>query len=132
MVTKLLRVVFLAPVVAILPSIMRRSVGDGSQSRSESAAKPPLLPWYVAGFLATGLAVTCAGFLPGSGRALIEAGTKQLVQPANLLIGTSMAAIGLQVDFVTLRKHGPKLMFIAGGIWLILFSAMFVLCLVWK
>jgi uncharacterized membrane protein YadS len=36
MVTKLLRVVFLAPVVAILPSIMRRSVGDGAQSRSEN------------------------------------------------------------------------------------------------
>jgi hypothetical protein len=72
--------------------------------------KLEVLPWYVAGFLLTGLAVTIAGYLPEAPRTLIVAGTKQLVQPANLLIGTSMAAIGLQVDFVTLKKHGPKLM----------------------
>lgn len=43
-----------------------------------------------------------------------------------------MAAIGLQVDFATLRKHGLKLMLIAGGAWLILFSAVFALCFVWR
>jgi uncharacterized membrane protein YadS len=58
--------------------------------------------------------------------------TKQLVQPTNLLIGTSMAAIGLQVDFEALRKHGLKLVLIAGGAWLILFSAVFALCFVWR
>jgi hypothetical protein len=52
--------------------------------------------------------------------------------PTNLLIGTSMAAIGLQVDFTLLRKHGPKLMLIAGSAWLLLFVAIFALCLIWK
>jgi uncharacterized membrane protein YadS len=115
MVAKLLRVVFLAVL-----------------SHADSAVKPQVLPWYVAGFLITGLAVTLAGYLPEAIRVFISAGTKELVQPANLLIGTSMAAIGLQVDFVTLKKHGPKLMLIAGGAWLILFSAIFALCLVWQ
>ena len=132
MMAKLLRVVFLAPVVALLPRLFRLGSDGFGQSRVDSAAKPPLLPWYVAGFLLTGLAVTLAGYLPEAYRAFISAGTKALVQPANLLIGTSMAAIGLQVDFARLRKHGPKLMLIAGGAWLVLFSVVFALCLVWR
>jgi uncharacterized membrane protein YadS len=43
-----------------------------------------------------------------------------------------MAAIGLQVDFAMLKKHGPKLMLIAGAAWFVLFSAEFALCLVWR
>lgn len=132
MVAKLLRVVFLAPVVALLPRIIRLRTGDPAPSHADSPVKPQVLPWYVAGFLLTGLAVTVVAYLPETMRAFVSAGTKQLVQPANLLIGTSMAAIGLQVDFATLKKHGPKLMLIAGGAWLILFSAVFALCLVWQ
>lgn len=132
MVAKLLRVVFLAPVVALLPRIIRLRTGDPALSHANSAVRPPVLPWYVVGFLLTGLAVTLAGYLPEASRAFISAGTKELVQPTNLLIGTSMAAIGLQVNFATLKKHGPKLMLIAGGAWLILFSAVFALCLVWQ
>jgi uncharacterized integral membrane protein (TIGR00698 family) len=132
MVTKLLRVVFLAPVVALLPRITRQPIGDPAPGGFDSAAKLPVLPWYVAGFLFTGLAVTSIGFLPEAVRALVDAGTRELVQPTNFLIGTSMAAIGLQVDFATLRKRGPKLMLIAGGSWLILFSVVFALCLIWN
>jgi len=128
MVTKLLRVVFLAPVVAILPRIMQHSVRPGMPN----VAKPSVVPWYVTGFLITGLLVTVTGFLPDSPRSLVDAITKQLVQPTNLLIGTSMAAIGLQVDFEALRRHGLKLILITGGAWLILFSAVFALCFVWR
>jgi uncharacterized integral membrane protein (TIGR00698 family) len=128
MVTKLLRVVFLAPVVAILPRMMQHSVRPGAPA----VVKPSVVPWYVTGFLITGLLVTATGFLPDSPRSLVDAITKQLVQPTNLLIGTSMAAIGLQVDFEALRKHGLKLIVIAGGAWLILFSAVFALCFVWR
>jgi uncharacterized membrane protein YadS len=63
---------------------------------------------------------------------VVNSTTNQLVQPTNLLIGASMAAIGLQVDFTLLRKHGPKLMLTAGIAWLLLFAAIFALCLIWK
>jgi len=131
MAAKLLRVVFLAPVVALLPRLIRLRADD-SENHSSSSVKTPALPWYVAGFLVAGLAVTLAGYLPDAARAFIAAGTKVLVQPANLLIGTSMAAIGLQVDFARLRQHGPKLMLIAGGAWLVLFFVVFALCLAWR
>jgi uncharacterized integral membrane protein (TIGR00698 family) len=132
MVAKLLRVVFLAPVVALLPRLIRLQSNDPVVDHAGSVAKPPLLPWYVAGFLLTGLAVTLAAYLPDTIRTFVSSGSKALVQPANLLIGTSMAAIGLQVDFATLKKHGPKLLLIAGAAWLVLFSVVFALCLVWR
>jgi uncharacterized membrane protein YadS len=56
----------------------------------------------------------------------------QLVQPTNLLIGAAMAAIGLQVDFSVLRKHGPKLIVTAGLAWLGMFMVVLLLCLFWK
>lgn len=130
MAAKLLRVVFLAPVIAVLPWILR-SV-DGARGQIGSSLKPPFLPWYVGGFLLAGLAVTLTGcFLP-SMRSFVSAATNQLIQLTNLIIGTSMAAIGLQVDFTLLRKHGPKLMLTAGIAWLLLFALIFGLCVIWK
>src|SRR5260370_32882436 len=113
------------------PVCFRSRSGDGAGEQTESGPKPQLLPWYVGGFLLTGLVVTLAGYLPQGMHSVVNA-TNQLIQPTNLLIGTSMAAIGLQVDFTLLWKHGPKLMLTAGIAWLLLFAAIFVLCLVWK
>jgi uncharacterized integral membrane protein (TIGR00698 family) len=132
MAAKLLRVIFLAPVIALLPWILRNRSRNEAQCQMESGAKPQFLPWYVGGFLLTGLAVTLAGYLPQAMQSLVSTATSQLIQPTNLLIGTSMAAIGLQVDFTLLRKHGPKLMLTAGTAWLLLFAMIFALCLIWK
>lgn len=132
MATKLLRVVFLAPVVAVLPRILGNASTNTSESQTQGQAKPAALPWYVAGFLLTGLVVTLAGYFPPVLHAAVNLTAAQLVQPTNLLIGASMAAIGLQVDFAVLRKHGPKLIVTAGLAWLALFTVVFVLCLIWK
>ena len=129
---KLLRVVLLAPVVAVLPLILRTGENRGAGSDTKPGAKTQVLPWYVAGFLLSGLLVTVAGHFPSGIYHVVDATTKQLVQPTNLLIGASMAAIGLQVDFAMLRKHGPKLILTAGLAWLALFSLMFALCLIWR
>ena len=57
--------------------------------------------------------------------------TKAFVQPTNILIGASMAAIGLQVDFAVLKKHGAKLILAAGLAWLALFTVVLTLCWLW-
>jgi uncharacterized integral membrane protein (TIGR00698 family) len=132
MAAKLLRVVFLAPVTAVLPWILQSRSSDGVRSQTASGANPQFLPWYVGGFLLMGLVMTLAGYLPEGMHTLVNAATNQLALPTNLLIGTSMAAIGLQVDFTLLRKHGPKLMLTAGIAWLLLFAVIFGLCLIWK
>ena len=132
MAAKLLRVVFLAPVVAALPRIIRSSRANDDEKESGEHAKPPVLPWYVAGFLVAGFVMTFAGYLPSSLHGALNLAAVQLVQPANLLIGAAMAAVGLQVDFAVLRKHGLKLIVTAGLAWLALFTVVLVLCVFWK
>jgi uncharacterized integral membrane protein (TIGR00698 family) len=132
MATKLLRVVFLAPVVALLPRMLPRAHENSTEGQTVGSTKPQALPWYVTGFLVVGLLVSLAGYVPPFWHHGVELTTAQLVQPANLLIGTSMAAIGLQVDFAILRKHGPKLILTAGLAWLALFAAILIFCLIWK
>jgi uncharacterized membrane protein YadS len=113
MATKLLRVVFLVPVVALLPRILPDSQRARTEPGDESHAKPQAVPWYVAGFLATGVLMTVAGYLPSFLHGAVNVVAAQLVQPTNILIGASMAAIGLQVDFAVLKKHGAKLILTA-------------------
>ena len=131
MATKLLRVVFLAPVVALLPRILRASNSNGAETATGDQTKPQALPWYVAGFLVTGLLMTIAGYLPSSLHSTVNVAAAQLVQPTNILIGASMAAIGLQVDFALLKKHGAKLILTAGLAWLTLFAVVLTLCWLW-
>jgi uncharacterized integral membrane protein (TIGR00698 family) len=131
MATKLLRVVFLAPVVALLPRILRASNSNGAETGTGDQARPQALPWYVAGFLVTGLLMTVAGYLPSSLHSTVNVAAAQLVQPTNILIGASMAAIGLQVDFALLKEHGAKLILTAGLAWLTLFAVVLTLCWLW-
>jgi uncharacterized integral membrane protein (TIGR00698 family) len=131
MATKLLRVVFLVPVVALLPRILPRSHRARIETEGGSHAKPQVVPWYVAGFLATGVLVTAASYLPSFLHSAVNVATAQLVQPTNVLIGASMAAIGLQVDFAVLKKHGAKLILTAGLAWLALFAVVLTLCWLW-
>ena len=139
MATKLLRVVFLVPVVALLPRILPVSHRNRIETEDpfdklragRSHTKPQVVPWYVAGFLATGLLMTAAGYLPSFLHGTVNAAATQLVQPTNILIGASMAAIGLQVDFAVLKKQGPKLILTAGLAWLALFTVVLTLCWLW-
>ena len=130
MATKLLRVVFLAPVVALLPRFLRASDSNGAETETDRT-RPQVLPWYVAGFLVAGFFMTIAGYLPSFLHSTVNVAAAQLVQPTNILIGASMAAIGLQVDFALLKKHGAKLMLTAGLAWLTLFAVVLTLCWLW-
>ncbi|GMA16052.1 putative sulfate exporter family transporter [Deinococcus metallilatus] len=95
MLTKLTRVALLAPVLLLLGGLLARkqAVNAGTQ-----AARPPLLPPFLVGFLLVGV-VSSTGLLP---RPLTGA-----MQTASLLLtAASMAGIGLGVDFAVLRRLG--------------------------
>ncbi len=69
--------------------------------------------------------------MPSFLHSAVNVATAQLVQPTNVLIGASMAAIGLQVDFAVLKKQGAKLILTAGLAWLALFAVVLALCWLW-
>ncbi len=101
---KLARVVMLAPVMAVLAAAQRRRDSrasalpdDGSPA---SASRPPLLPWFVVGFVAAVL-LRSTGLLPAG---VLEA--VAVVQ--QLLLATAMAALGLGVHLRSIVQVGPR------------------------
>lgn len=101
---KLARVVMLAPVMAVLAAAQRRRDSrpsalpdDGSPT---SASRPPLLPWFVVGFVAAVL-LRSTGVLPAGvldGVAVVQ----------QLLLATAMAALGLGVHLRSIVQVGPR------------------------
>ncbi|MDO5738625.1 MAG: putative sulfate exporter family transporter [Ornithinimicrobium sp.] len=104
-VVKLARVLMLAPVVTVLGLLERRRTA-GTQHASDTA-RPPLVPLFVAGFLAAALLRT---FAPMPALALA---TGQQLQV--LLLSAAMFALGLGVHVSMLRKAGIR-SFALGGL----------------
>ena len=101
---KLARVVMLAPVMMGLAWWQRRrdalgpaTLDDGSPAAVE---RPPLVPWFVVGFLLAVL-VRATGWLPAG---VLDAAA--LVQ--QLLLATAMAALGLGVHLRSIAAVGPR------------------------
>ena len=91
-VVKLSRVVLLAPLVALLSQTRRIRVRSGE--------RPPVLPWFVTGFLLAML-VRSTGLLP----AAALAGAQQVT---TVLMAGSLFALGTSMRLATLARTGPK------------------------
>ncbi len=108
-IVKLTRVLMLAPVIAVLGIMQRRS-----SSRDASVKAPPLVPLFVLGFLAM-VALASLEILPAS---VLD--VAQVIQTACLAI--AMFALGLGVRFSSLLTVGPK-PFVLGLISTVLIAA---------
>jgi uncharacterized integral membrane protein (TIGR00698 family) len=99
---KLVRVLFLGPVVLTFSLAARRTGQAGAGGR-----RPALVPWFIAGFLALA-ALRLAGLVPAP--AVAAAG-----QVSSTLTILAMAGLGLGVDMASLRKVGPRVGIAVGG-----------------
>lgn len=100
-VTKLARVLLLAPVVVVLGLMSRRSRESQHEATSgRNSRRPALVPLFIIGFLAMS-AVRTTGLVPD---ALLDgAGILQTV-----LLSMAMFALGLGVKVRELRRVGPR------------------------
>lgn len=98
-VVKLVRVLMLAPVIAIIGLRRRAAPAAG-------ATRPPLVPLFVLGFLAASVLRT-TGLVP---RPVLDAGA--LTQ--TLLLAAAMFALGCNVRVATLREVGARPVVLAG------------------
>jgi len=119
-VTKLLRVVMLAPVVLVL--------GIMAQRKGEVAAKPANFLaqlkslWFVFGFLLVGAINTALFHLLPQQAKLLSVWNQQILVVATFLMAMAMAGLGLQVDLGSLKTNGLRTA-TAGAIgWLLLFT----------
>ncbi len=92
---KLVRVLFLAPVLLTFAIVFARKVGSGAAVKKSS-----LLPWFVVGFLGLGFLRT-VGLIPD----WLAADAKSA---SALIMIVSMAALGMGVEFASVRSVGPR------------------------
>lgn len=102
-VVKLARVTLLAPVIAVISLVDRRRAGaDSEHGQNESSGgrrrRPPLIPGFILGFLATA-ALASTVDLPAQ---LLE--TAQ--SATTMLITTAMVGVGVGVDLPQMLRHG--------------------------
>lgn len=105
-VIKLARVVLLAPLVIGLG--VRRRVPAHGGGVAAPAARPPLVPWFVTGFVVL-VVVRALGVVPAP---VVDVSTVV----TNLLLGAGMFALGAAVDLrAVVRTGGPSLAVAGAG-----------------
>ena len=107
-ITKMIRVMMLAPFLVILSAWLARRHQSGS-----TEARPITIPWFALGFLAM------AGF--NSLHWLPQAWVAQLIALDNLLLAMAMGALGLTTHVSAIRRAGSKPMWLASALfgWLL-------------
>ncbi|MEV3990417.1 putative sulfate exporter family transporter [Streptomyces sp. NPDC049837] len=117
---KLMRVALLAPLVAALVVAARRRAravpgGGAPGSAAPKGHRPPLVPLFVAGFLAM-VALRTTGWLPAP--TLDAAGTAQ-----ELLLAAALFGLGSAVHLPTLSRTGVRVAALGLAAWVIVAAA---------
>ncbi|PXX46016.1 YeiH family protein [Aquitalea magnusonii] len=107
-ITKMIRVMMLAPFLLILSTWLGRRHQAGSKE-----ARRITIPWFALGFLAMA-AFNSLHWLP-------QAWVAQLIALDNLLLAMAMGALGLTTHFSAIRRAGSKPMWLASALfgWLL-------------
>lgn len=108
-VVKLTRVVLLAPMVAGMSIHRRRTAPTGAAT---TAGRPPILPLFVAGFIAA-VALRSTGWLPTS---LLDAAQ----QVETVLLAVALFALGTGVHLPTLVRTGGRAVFVGLLSWVLI------------
>lgn len=111
-ITKMIRVMMLAPFLVILSAWLNRR--HAKDEGSNSGKRPITIPWFALGFLAM------AGF--NSLNWLPHAWVAGLIALDNLLLAMAMGALGLTTHVSAIRKAGNKPMVLATAlfVWLLI------------
>lgn len=108
-ITKMIRVMLLAPFLLALPWLMRRLYPQTAQTRSGRLT----IPWFALGFVAV-VALNSLISLPTSGQAV-------LIRFDTFLLTTAMFALGLTTRWHSVREAGFRPLLLAGivALWLL-------------
>src|SRR5690606_3935403 len=114
-VTKLARVMMLAPLLVGLAFVVKPSGPEGVAG----TIRGPLVPFFIVGFVAL--------VLLNSSGLLNEWFRGQIVAATPVLLTASMAALGLGTNFAKLKKHGLQPLLLAASASLFIALAAFLL-----
>lgn len=108
-ITKLARVMLLAPVVILLGLWSARARSRSGAAAAATSSAPPM-PWFAFGFLAV-IGFNSLDLLPAAAKA-------DLIQLTTLLLSVALAAMGLETDLRKLRAEGLRPLLLGAGAWL--------------
>ncbi|WP_395298487.1 YeiH family protein [Kitasatospora hibisci] len=109
---KLMRVMLLAPLVAGVVVAVRRSRAGRGEAGGTAATRPPIVPLFVAGFLAM-IVLRTTGVLPD--RALTLAADAQ-----ELLLAAALFGLGSAVHLPTLLRTGGRIALLGLASWVMI------------
>jgi uncharacterized integral membrane protein (TIGR00698 family) len=115
-ISKLTRVMMLAPTVLVLGLLKRRG---GAAAGSQGSQSVPV-PWFVLGFIVV-IGLNSTGWIPAEARSA-------LIALNQFLLAVALAAMGLSTDVRALARRGVRPMLLGALAWL--FIAVFSLCLI--
>lgn len=116
-ITKMVRVMMLAPFLLLLSAYMAYSLRKSDAGKSEASAAATI-PWFAIGFIAVS-AINSMDILPST---VVHLG----VELDNLLLAIAMAALGLTTHWKSVRVAGVKPLLLATilFVWLVCFGGM--------
>ena len=113
---KLARVALLAPTLLVLSLVLRRRDRNDVDEGGSAAPLPPLVPWFLVGFLAVGV-LNSLGVVPSLVQTPVH-------QASLALTAVAMAGIGLLVDFRAFRTVGRRAVMLGAAGFLLLVGLM--------
>ena len=114
-VSKLSRVLLLAPVILILGTLPLSSVSRTSDRRLQT----PPVPWFVLGFVGL-IALNSFGVVPATGKSA-------LITANQFLMTIAIAAMGLETNFQKMMQAGLKPLYLAASSWVFISIVSFAL-----
>jgi uncharacterized integral membrane protein (TIGR00698 family) len=103
---KLTRVLLLAPLIAIVGAVQRRRQKDAPASAAARSGHPPLVPWFVLGFVACVL-VGSVGVVPAAAHDI-------LAHAQTVALCAGLFGLGTGVRVATLFRGGTPLLCLGG------------------
>lgn len=113
---KLARVALLAPTLLVLSFLLRRRDRNARPGALGDAPLPPLVPWFLVGFLAVGV-LNSFGLVPTAVQTPVH-------QASLALTAVAMAGIGLLVDFRAFQRVGRRAVMLGAAGFLLLVGLM--------
>jgi uncharacterized integral membrane protein (TIGR00698 family) len=113
-VSKLARVLLLAPVIVAMAWAARRSDANPAALIGEASAmpRPPLVPGFIVGFILV-VTINSLGLIP-------ESLAHPLTATTPWLFAAALGALGLEARFDRLRSQGFRPLLVGAGAWLLI------------
>ena len=115
-ITKMIRVMLLAPVLLIMSFVMSRM--EKKSSPSAASGRKIAVPWFAFWFLAVigiNSILQSSGFIPSD---ILDKGTDVINSFDTFLLTMAMTALGAETSFDKFKKAGIKPFLLAGGLYL--------------